>query len=145
MAGIPQAEAALVRCLSVGGDYIPLILKKLNDEWLTSSLVRGVVTSLRGANLSENVDFQAQIAQLDESQIALFAWARTKDDIEPSEKYAAEVLKALERAFREREGAALLAAISQAPDDKELLRKKMATDRRIKELKTSRKGNELGD
>jgi DNA primase len=150
-AGIPRAEAALVRCLGLGGEHISLILHKLNDQWLTDSRVRGVVAGFRKAPTSETVDFQAQIAQLQQSEIALVAWATTKEDFEPSEKYADKVLGKLEEAYLRRDSASRLAAIARAQSENrpeseidELLRMKAATDRRIAQLR-SRKGNELGD
>ena len=94
---------------------------------------------------SEPVDFQRIIAHLNDDQKNLLAQAVTEEGLEPTTQRVNQVLDKLEQDYLRRESAALLAAIGRSPEDNELLRKKMATDRRIAELKSSRKGNELGD
>jgi DNA primase len=150
--GIPKVEGALLRCLALGGEHISLILKNLKDEWLTDSRVRGVIAGFRKAGNSENIDFQTRIAQLQESEIALVAWATTKEDLEPSERWSSQVLGKLEEAYLKRDSASQLAAIARAQTENrpgaeidELIRRKASTDQRIAYLRKSRKGNELGD
>ncbi len=73
------------------------------------------------------------------------ARASVEEGPEPTHQRVVQVLDKLEQEHLKRESAALLAAIGKAPEDNELIRKKMAADQRIAELKSSRKGNELGD
>jgi DNA primase len=145
--GIPEAERALLPILVRGGEHISLILGRLNDDWLTDGAVRNVVKALRRTGgSSEPVDFQSQIAHLrDDREVGLIARAAAQEGPEPTPRRIHQVLDKLEQEHLRRESAALLAAIGKAPEDSELLRKKMAADRRIAELKSTRKGNELGD
>ncbi|MGH9369309.1 MAG: DNA primase [Thermoanaerobaculia bacterium] len=145
--GIPEAERALLPILIRGGEHIPLILGRLKDDWLTDGGIRTVVAAFRQAGgTSEPVDFQRQIAHLRQDRdVGLIARAAAEEGPEPTRQRVLQVLDKLEQEHLKRESAALLAAIGRAPADNELIRKKMAADRRIAELKSSRKGNELGD
>ena len=143
--GIPDAESALLPILVRGGEHISLILGRLNDDWLSRDGVRAIAAAFRAERASEPVDFQRIIAHLNDDQKNLLAQAVTEEGLEPTTQRVTQVLDKLEQDYLRRESAALLAAIGRSPEDNELLRKKMATDRRIAELKSSRKGNELGD
>ena len=143
--GIPDAETALLPILVRGGEHISLILGRLNDDWLSRDGVRAIAAAFRAESSSEPVDFQRIIAHLNDDQKNLLAQAVTEEGLEPTTQRVNQVLDKLEQDYLRRESAALLAAIGRSPEDNELLRKKMATDRRIAELKSSRKGNELGD
>jgi hypothetical protein len=143
--GIPDAESALLPILVRGGEHISLILGRLNDDWLSRDGVRAIAAAFRAERASEPVDFQRIIAHLNDDQKNLLAQAVTEEGLEPTTQRVTQVLDKLEQDYLRRESAALLAAIGRSPEDNDLLRKKMATDRRIAELKSSRKGNELGD
>jgi DNA primase len=143
--GIPDVERALLPILIRGGDFISLILGRLNEDWLTRDGIRAIAAAFRTEGPSEPVDFHRIIAHLTEDQQGLLARASVEEGPEPTRQRVVQVLDKLEQEHLKRESAALLAAIGKAPEDKELIRKKMAADRRIAELKSSRKGNELGD
>jgi DNA primase len=152
--GIPEAERALLPILIRGGEHISLILGRLKEDWLTDGSVKKVVAAFRSAGeSSEPVDFQRQIAHLREDrEVNLLARAAAEEGPEPTLQRVQQVIDKLEEEHLRRESAALLAAIGREPADEdskaktdELIRKKMATDRRIAQLKPSRKGNELGD
>ena len=143
--GIPEAERALLPILIRGGDFISLILGRLNEDWLSREGIRAIVAAFRREGQSEPVDFHRIITHLTEDQRGLLARASVEEGPEPTHQRVVQVLDKLEQEHLKRESAALLAAIGKAPEDNELIRKKMAADRRIAELKSSRKGNELGD
>jgi DNA primase len=145
--GIPEAERALLPILIRGSEFIPLILGRLKDDWVTDGGVRNVVEAFRKAgNGPEPVDFQRQIAHLrEERDVNLLARAAAEEGLEPTHQRVTQVLDKLEQEYLKRQSAALLTAIGEAPADNELIRKKLATDRRIAELKSSRKGSPLGD
>ncbi|HEY7113925.1 MAG TPA: DNA primase [Thermoanaerobaculia bacterium] len=143
--GIPDAESALLPILVRGGEHISLILGRLKDDWLSRDGVRAIAAAFRAQGPTEPVDFQRIIADLNDEQKNLLAQAVTEEGLEPSAQRVNQVLDKLEQDYLRRESAALLAAIGRSPEDDELLRKKMVTDRRIAELKSSRKGNEIGD
>ncbi len=143
--GIPEAERALLPILVRGGKHISLILGRLSDDWLTRDGIRAIAAAFRTERPSEPVDFHRIIAHLTEDQKGLLARASVEEGPEPTRQRVVQILDKLEQEHLRRESAALLAAIGKAPEDNELIRKKMAADRRIAELKSSRKGNELGD
>lgn len=143
--GIPEAERALLPILVRGGEHIPLILRRLKEDWLSRDGVRAIAAAFRAEGSAEPVDFQRIIAQLTEDQKNLLARACAEEGPEPTRQRVTQVLDKLEQDYLRRQSAALLVAIGRTPQDNELIRKKMATDRRIAELKSSRKGNELGD
>ncbi len=146
--GIPEAERALLPILVRGSEFIPLILGRLKDDWLTDGSVRNVVEAFRKAgSTTEPVDFQRQIAHLrEERDVSLLARAAAEEGLEPTHQRVTQVLDKLEQEHLKRQSSALLAAIGKAPADNELIRRKLAMDRRIAELKSSsRKGSPLGD
>ena len=151
--GIPEAERALLPILVRGGEHIPLILGRLKDDWLTNTDVRSVVEATRREfRGSETVDFQGQIAHLNDQALRLVARAAVEEGEQTSHRRVIQVLGKLETNYLERERAALLGAIRRASDEKrpgeeieDLMRKKSVADRRIAQLKPSLKGSELGD
>ncbi len=148
----PSAEKRLLQVLTAGGDFNPLILRTLNDDYLSDPRVRRVVAALReGAGGPEPVDFQRQIAHLTEEERTFLSGVALEEFLEPTEKGVRQLLKDLEINHLKGESAALLDALRQAEaagravaEINELMRQKQDRDRRIAQLKT-RKGNELGD
>ncbi|MEX0880501.1 MAG: DNA primase [Thermoanaerobaculia bacterium] len=148
----PSVERKLLQVLTAGGDYNPLILRTLNDDYLSDPRVRRVVAALRdGGGSPEPVDFQRQIAHLTEEERTFLSGVALEESLEPTEKGVQQLLKDLEIKHLKGESAALLDALRQAEaagrpaaEINELMRQKQDRDRRIAQLKT-RKGNELGD
>jgi len=152
--GIPEAERALLPILVRGGELIPLVLRRLNDDWLTDESVRKVVGAFRRSDSSsESIDFQGQIAHLREDRdVNLLARAAAEQGPEPNRQRVAQVLDALERGYLGRQSHALQEDIRRAESEsrsgneiEKLMARKLEIGRRMAELKTSRKGNELGD
>jgi DNA primase len=151
--GIPEAERALLPILVRGGEHIPLILGRLKDDWLTNNDVRSVVEATRREfRGSETVDFQGQIAHLNDQALRLVARAAVEESEQTSHRRVIQVLGKLETNYLEKQRAALLGAIRRASDEKrpgeeieDLMRKKSVADRRIAQLKPALKGSELGD
>jgi DNA primase len=148
----PSAEKRLLQVLTAGGDYNPLILRTLKDDYLSDPRVRRVVAALReDTGGPEPVDFQRQIAHLTEEERTFLSGVALEEFLEPTEKGVRQLLKDLEINHLKGESAALLDALRQAEaagqpaaEINELMRQKQDRDRRIAQLKT-RKGNELGD
>jgi DNA primase len=151
---ISPAERRVLRVLVQGGDLKPLISNSLREEWLSNEGVRKLVRLLREKEAdSETVDFPARIAHLKEQgDLSLLSLVALEEAPEPTRESIQQALDGLETSYLRRESGALLTAIGRAESEKhskteidQLLRKKQEVDRRIKQLKPSRKGNELGD
>jgi DNA primase len=140
----PPAERQLLRALILGGDAKALILKALDDSFLTDARVKAVVAALRKASATtEAVDFQGQIAHLTEEERTFLSGIALDESPEPTEKGVDQLLKNLEKSHLEGESAALQQAIKRAEgegaDVNDLVRQKEARDKRIAQLR-SRKG-----
>ncbi|HTO86787.1 MAG TPA: DNA primase [Thermoanaerobaculia bacterium] len=151
---ISPAERRVLRVLLQGGDLKLLISKSLREEWLSNEGVRKLVRLLRQKESdSETVDFPARIAHLKEQgDLSLLSLVALEEGPEPTRESVQQALDGLETSYLRRESGALLTAIGRAESEKRskteidgLLRQKQEVDRRIKQLKPSRKGNELGD
>lgn len=152
--GIPEAERALLPLLLRGGEFIPLILGTLKEEWLSNGGVKKVIESFRESRPSaQGVDFHRQIAHLrEDNDIQLLARAAVEPGPEPSRERALQVLRALEEGYLARRKTALQAEIQRAETEKRppgeienLMREKSEIGRRMVELKPSRKGREIVD
>jgi hypothetical protein len=136
-----------------GVEFIPLILRTLKDDWLTIGSVKKVVAAFRrAASSSGPIDFHQQIAHLrEENDVQLLARAAVEESPEPSPKRVEQILHALEEGYLARRGRALQEEIARAEAGKRprdevdgLLRNKMDIGRRIAELRSSRKGRDVG-
>ncbi|HKD18806.1 MAG TPA: hypothetical protein VKG23_13225, partial [Thermoanaerobaculia bacterium] len=139
----PAVERRLLRFLTAGGEHNSLILRALQDNYLTDPRVRRVVAVLRKAGEGpEPVDFQGQIADLTEDERTFLSGIALDESPEPTEKGVDQLLKALETNYLKTESSALQQAIQRAEGEEsgidELLRKKEQVDRRIAQL--NRKG-----
>jgi DNA primase catalytic core len=140
----PVMERQLLRFLMSDADRNPLILRTLNDDFLTDPRVRRVVSALRQAESgSEAIDFQGQIAHLTEEERTFLSGIALDESPEPTEKDLDRLFKALETRHLETESAALQKAIKQAEDEGvdfgEMVRRKESLKKRIAQL-NSRKG-----
>jgi DNA primase len=140
----PGAERRLLQVLMAGGEFNPLILKTLKDEFLTDPRVRRVVHAFReGMGVSEPVDFQRQIAHLtlalaDDEQ-AFLAGVALEESPEPTEKGVERLLKDLEKKYLERESAEIQREIDRTDESAgeefaRLIRRKQDISRRRSEL-----------
>jgi DNA primase len=139
----PEVEKQLLRFLTGGSDRKPLILNRLNDEHLTSPVVRRIVAALRRASDgSEAIDFQGQIADLTDDERTFLSGIALDESPEPTEKGVDQLLKALETSHLKGEISALRHALGQAESQRsdvtELVREIERRERRVAEL--NRKG-----
>jgi len=136
----PVIERRLLRFLTSGGERNPLILRTLNDEFLTDPRVRKVVAALRGTgDASEAVDFQGQIAHLTDEERTFLSGIALDESPEPTEKGVDQLLKDLEKKYLDREGAEIQRAIDRAgaaagQELEELMRRKQEISRRRADL-----------
>ncbi len=140
----PPVERQLLRFLMSDAEYNPLILRTLNDEFLTDERVRRVVAALRQAETGlEPIDFQGQIAHLTDDERTFLSGIALDESPEPTEKDLDRLFKALETRHLETESAALQKSIKQAEDEGadfgEMVRRKESLKKRIAQL-NSRKG-----
>jgi DNA primase len=136
----PGAERRLLQVLMAGGEFNPLILRTLKDEFLTDPRARRIVTAFRQARAaSEPVDFQREIAHLTEEERAFLASVVLEEGPEPTEKGVERLLKDLEKKYLERESAEIQRAIDRADEAggdelARLIRRKQDIARRHSEL-----------
>ncbi len=138
----PGAERRLLQVLMAGGEFNPLILRMLKDEFLTDPRVRRVVAAFReGLGASEPVDFQRQIAHLTlaDDERAFLAGVALEESPEPNEKGVERLLKDLEKKYLERESAEIQREIDRADETAgeelaRLIRRKEGIARRHSEL-----------
>jgi DNA primase len=136
----PAVETRLLRFLTAGGDHNSLILRTLNDDFLTDPRVKRVVAVLRGAGqASEPIDFQGQIAHLTDDERTFISGIALDESPEPTEKGVDQLLKDLEKKYLDRESAEIQRAIDQAvaaagPELDELMRRKSEISRRRADL-----------
>lgn len=119
LSGVETAgvERRLLQVLMTGGEFNPLILRTLKDEFLTDPRVRRVVAALREAlAASEPVDFQRQIAHLTEEERVFLAGVALEESPEPTEKGVERLLKDLEKKYLERESADIQRAIDRTDE-----------------------------
>jgi DNA primase len=140
----PPVERQLLRFLMRDAEHNPLILRTLNDDFLTDARVKRVVAALRQAETRpEPIDFQDQIAHLTEDERTFLSGIALDESPEPTEKDLDRLFKALETKHLETESAALQKAIKQAEDEGadfgEMVRRKESLKKRIAQL-NSRKG-----
>jgi DNA primase len=140
----PPVERQLLRFLMSDAEHNPLILRTLNDDFLTDARVRRVVAALRQAETGPDpIDFQGQIAHLTEDERTFLSGIALDESPEPTEKDLDRLFKALETRHLETESAALQKAIKQAEDEGadfgEMVRRKETLKKRIAQL-NSRKG-----
>jgi DNA primase len=148
---IPAAERRILQAL-MGGGYKPLILGTLRDEYLTHPGVRRLVAAFRDAGSdSEAIDFQRHFKHFrDARDVSLLSRVALEEGPEPTEEGVVRDLRALERRHWERQKVAVDTALSRArnegqpAEETELLRKAQEIGRRIAELKSSRKGRDVG-
>ena len=125
-----------------GGEFNPLILRTLKDEFLTDPRVRRVVAAFReGLGASEPVDFQRQIAHLTlaDDERAFLAGVALEESPEPNEKGVERLLKDLEKKYLERESAEIQREIDRTDETAgeelaRLIRRKEDISRRRSEL-----------
>ncbi|MGH9399765.1 MAG: DNA primase, partial [Thermoanaerobaculia bacterium] len=136
----PGAERRLLQVLMAGGEFNPLILRTLKDEFLTDPRARRIVAAFRQARAaSEPVDFQREIAHLTEEERAFLAGVVLEESPEPTEKGVERLLKDLEKKYLERESAEIQRAIDRADEADgdelaRLIRRKQDISRRRSEL-----------
>lgn len=111
----PKAERRLLQVLMAGGDFNPLILRTLKDEFLTDPMTRRVVAAFKEAGAAaEPVDFQRQIAHLTEDERTFLSGVALEDGPEPTEKSVGQLLKNLEKKYLERESETIQREIDRA-------------------------------
>ena len=140
----PAAERRLLQVLMAGGEFNPLILRALKDEFVTDPRVRRVVAAFReGMGASEPVDFQRQIAHLTralaDDERAFLAGVALEESPEPTEKGVERLLKDLEKKYLERESAEIQREIDRTDEAAgeefaRLIRRKEDISRRRSEL-----------
>jgi DNA primase catalytic core len=139
----PEAEKQLIRFLMSESERKSLILSQLDDIYLTSSVVKRIVTVFRtGSMVSEPIDFQGQIADLTDDERTFLSGIALDESPEPTEKGVDQLLKVLETSHLKGEISALRQALGKAEaeqsDVTELVREIERRERRVAELK--RKG-----
>jgi len=139
----PEAEKQLIRFLMSESERKSLILSQLDDIYLTSSVVKRIVTVFRtGSMVSEPIDFQGQIADLTDDERTFLSGIALDESPEPTEKGVDQLLKVLETSQLKGEISALRQALGKAEaeqsDVTELVREIERRERRVAELK--RKG-----
>jgi hypothetical protein len=148
---IPAAERRILQAL-MGGGHKPLILDTLKDEYVTHPAVRRLVAAFRDAGSdSEAIDFQRHFKHFrDARDVSLLSRVALEEGPEPTEEGVVRDLRALERRHWERQKVAVDTALSRArnegqpAEERELLRKAQEIGRRIADLKSSRKGRDVG-
>jgi len=142
---IPAGERRLLQILLTEPEFNPLILGTLKDEFVTHPGANRVIASVRNASRNrEVVDFQRQIADLNEEDRLLVSGIALEDHPAPTEKGVEGLLKDLEKKYLERESAEIQRAIDRSEassgasaDLAELIRAKQENSRRRMELSRS--------
>jgi hypothetical protein len=142
---IPAGERRLLQILLTEPEHNPLILGTLKDEFVTHPGANRIIAALRKASSNrEVVDFQRQIADLNEEDRLLVSGIALEDHPAPTEKGVEGLLKDLEKKYLERESAEIQRAIDRADassgasaDLAELIRAKQENSRRRVELSRS--------
>jgi len=142
---IPAGERRILQILLTEPEYKSLILGTLKDELLTHPGTIRIVSTLRNASRDrEVVDFQRQIADLNEEDRLLVSGIALEDHPAPTEKGVEGLLKDLEKKYLERESAEIQRAIDRAEassgvdaDLADLIRAKQENSRRRMELSRS--------
>ena len=139
----PVFEKRLLAFLATEGSHKALILRTLQDEFLTDPRVKKVVQVFRRASeRSEPIDFQGQIADLTEDERTFLSGIALSQVDEPTEKGVVQLLKDLEKKHLETRSSALQQAINQAQSEgsnaDDLVREIQRVQKRNSELR--RKG-----
>jgi DNA primase len=139
----PVFEERLLAFLTTDGSHKALILRTLQDEFVTDPRVKRIIQVLRNASeSSEPIDFQGQIADLTEEERTFLSGIALSQVDEPTEKGVVQLLKDLEKKHLETRSSALLQAINRAQSEgsntDELVREIERVQKRNAELK--RKG-----
>jgi DNA primase len=142
---IPAGERRILQILLTEPDHKSLILGTLKDEFVTHPGAIRIISTLRNASRNrEVVDFQRQIADLNEEDRLLVSGIALEDHPAPTEKGVEGLLKDLEKKYLERESAEIQRAIDRAEassgvdaDLADLIRAKQENSRRRMELSRS--------
>ena len=151
---VPAAERRILQILMSQADEKPLILGTLTADHLTHPLSRRLLERLgRGAETSEVVDFQRQIADLTEEERSLVSEIALEEQPPADTEGVRRLLSSLEKSRLKRDSEEVQSEIvrAEAAGDKtlenELIRRKEKIAHEIAALARAsrRKGNELGD
>jgi hypothetical protein len=142
---IPAGERRILQILLTEPEHNPLILGTLKEEFVTHPGAIRIISTLRKASQNrEVVDFQRQIADLNEEDRLLVSGIALEDHPAPTEKGVEGLLKDLEKKYLERESAEIQRAIDRAEassgadaDLADLIRAKQENSRRRMELSRS--------
>jgi DNA primase len=142
---IPAGERRILQILLTEPDHKPLILGTLKEEFVTHPGAIRIISTLQKASRNrEVVDFQRQIADLNEEDRLLVSGIALEDHPAPTEKGVEGLLKDLEKKYLERESAEIQRAIDRAEaslgagaDLADLIRAKQENSRRRMELSRS--------
>jgi len=142
---IPAGERRILQILLTEPEHNSLILGTLKEEFVTHPGAIRIISTLRKASQNrEVVDFQRQIADLNEEDRLLVSGIALEDHPAPTEKGVEGLLKDLEKKYLERESAEIQRAIDRAEaslgagaDLADLIRAKQENSRRRMELSRS--------